>query len=64
MSSNRGLKGVPRAPTAPGVARAGRALAALREIGYKGWATAEVKGGNRERLADISRRMDNILGLA
>jgi hexulose-6-phosphate isomerase len=37
--------------------------AALREIGYKGWATAEVKGGNRERLADIARRMDNVLGL-
>lgn len=38
--------------------------AALREIGYKGWATAEVKGGNRDRLADIARRMDNVLGLA
>lgn len=38
--------------------------AALREIGFKGWATAEVKGGNRERLADISRRMDAVLGLA
>lgn len=38
--------------------------AALREIGYKGWATAEVRGGNRERLAEISSRMDNVLGLA
>ena len=37
---------------------------ALRDIGYRGWATAEVPGGNRERLADISRRMDNVLGLA
>lgn len=36
---------------------------ALREIDFKGWATAEVPGGNREQLADISQRMDRILGL-
>lgn len=33
---------------------------ALREIGYSGWGSAEVAGGNRERLAEISRRMDDI----
>ncbi len=33
-------------------------MQALHEIGYKGWATAEVRGGDRERLADISARMD------
>ncbi|MEM9281844.1 MAG: sugar phosphate isomerase/epimerase family protein [Verrucomicrobiota bacterium] len=37
---------------------------ALREIDFRGWATAEVGGGNRERLADISARMDRILELA
>lgn len=37
--------------------------AALAEIGYTGWATAEVKGGGRERLAEIARRMDAGLGL-
>jgi hexulose-6-phosphate isomerase len=37
--------------------------AALREIGFRGWATAEVGGGDRTRLAEISRRMDDILGL-
>ncbi len=36
---------------------------ALREIGYRGWATAEVKGGNRDRLAEISQRMDSVLGI-
>ncbi|NNE90363.1 MAG: sugar phosphate isomerase/epimerase [Verrucomicrobiales bacterium] len=36
---------------------------ALKEIGFKGWATAEVRGGNRERMADIAKRMDKILGL-
>ncbi len=35
-------------------------LAALKEIGYSGWATAEVRGGDRDRLAEISQRMDKI----
>ncbi len=34
---------------------------ALREVGYDGWACAEVGGGGKERLLDISRRMDRIL---
>lgn len=35
---------------------------ALREVGYTdGWIAAEVKGGDRERLADISRRLDDVL---
>lgn len=38
-------------------------LQALDEIGYKGWCTAEVAGGDRERLAEVSRRMDKILQL-
>ncbi len=38
---------------------------ALQEIGYtQGWATAEVKGGDRQRLQDISERMDRALALA
>jgi L-ribulose-5-phosphate 3-epimerase len=35
-------------------------LAALKEIGYSGWATAEVRGGDRDRLAEVSQRMDKI----
>jgi hexulose-6-phosphate isomerase len=35
---------------------------ALADIGYtSGWATAEVPGGDRQRLADISQRMDQVL---
>ncbi len=38
--------------------------AALAEIGYtSGWATAEVPGGDRRRLADIAERMDKALAL-
>ena len=36
-------------------------MAALREIGYTGWGAAEIPGGGRERLGEISQRMDRIL---
>ncbi len=36
-------------------------VGALREVGYQGWFTAEVGGGDRERLADIAARMDLFL---
>lgn len=36
---------------------------ALDKVGYRGWATAEVRGGGKDRLADISQRMDTVLGL-
>lgn len=37
--------------------------AQLAAIQYTGWATAEVGGGGRERLADIAARMDKVLAL-
>ena len=37
--------------------------ASLKDINFKGWATAEVRGGDRARMADIARRMDKILDL-
>ena len=36
---------------------------ALREIGYRGWGSAEVTGGDRNRLKEISERMDKIFSL-
>ena len=35
----------------------------LARVGFTGWATAEVKGGDRRRLAGIASWMDRILGL-
>jgi L-ribulose-5-phosphate 3-epimerase len=35
-------------------------MRALADIGYTGWAAAEVPGGGRERMAEISQRMDRI----
>ncbi len=33
----------------------------LADIGFTGWATAEIPGGGRERLEEIARRMDQVL---
>jgi L-ribulose-5-phosphate 3-epimerase len=35
----------------------------LAAIGFHGWATAEVTGGDRQRLADVSQQMSKVLGL-
>lgn len=35
-------------------------LTALKAIGYSGWGTAEVAGGDKARLTDVSKRMDKI----
>ena len=37
-------------------------LKALDEIGYHGWATAEVKGGGEKELRDVAERMNRVLG--
>jgi hexulose-6-phosphate isomerase len=39
-------------------------MKAIREIGYEGgWGSAEVAGGDLERLTDISRRMDRVFAM-
>jgi len=37
-----------------------RCMAELKKIGYSGWATAEIQGGDRTWLADVAARMDKI----
>ena len=41
----------------------GQVNAALEEIGYEGWASAEVGGGDRERLRTISAQMDRVFAM-
>ncbi|HWE39293.1 MAG TPA: sugar phosphate isomerase/epimerase family protein [Isosphaeraceae bacterium] len=36
---------------------------AFDEVGYHGWVTAEVPGGDLDALKDVVRRMDRVLGL-
>jgi L-ribulose-5-phosphate 3-epimerase len=38
-------------------------MRALREVGFRGWGTAEVPGGGRQRLAELAARMDKIFAL-
>jgi hexulose-6-phosphate isomerase len=38
-------------------------LQALADIGYNGWATAEVAGGGRKELQDVAERMNRVLQL-
>lgn len=38
-------------------------LKALAEVGYNGWATEEIGGGDEEKLKKISAAMDKVLGL-
>jgi hexulose-6-phosphate isomerase len=38
-------------------------LKALAEVGYNGWATAEVAGGGPKELKDVAERMNRVLGL-
>ena len=38
-----------------------RVMASLDEIGYEGWASAEVGGGDRQRMAEILERMAGCL---
>jgi hexulose-6-phosphate isomerase len=33
---------------------------ALAEIGYEGWMTAEIEGGDEAYLTDVAQRMDKI----
>ena len=40
-----------------------KVMAALGKIGYSGWATAEIPGGARARLAEIAMRMDKIFAI-
>jgi hexulose-6-phosphate isomerase len=39
-------------------------LEALAEVGYNGWATAEVAGGDKKELQDVAERMNRVLGLS
>lgn len=38
-------------------------LKALAEVGYEGWATAEVNAGGEDHLKKVSAQMDKVLGL-
>lgn len=53
----------PWVPIGEGTENWPEVLKALKEVGYNGWATAEVAGGDEKHLADVSARMDKVLQL-
>ncbi len=40
-----------------------KVLKALTDVGYEGWATSEVPGGDAAELKDVAERMNKVLGL-
>jgi L-ribulose-5-phosphate 3-epimerase len=63
LQNNEGLRTGFRTKLGDGSVDWKRVRAELAKINYNGWATAEVKGGGRERLADIASRMNSVLDL-
>lgn len=63
LHRNEGLRAGFKSELGEGTIDWAKVREALKSIGFQGWATAEVPGGNRMRLLDISQRMDKVLGL-
>jgi len=63
MGMNEGMRKGFAFPLGKGSVDWPRVRQELEKVGYRGWATAEVRGGGRERLAELSREMDQVLGL-
>jgi hexulose-6-phosphate isomerase len=63
VAMNEGMRKGFDFPMGQGSINWARVREELKKIDYRGWATAEVDGGDRRRLADISEQMDRVLDL-
>lgn len=63
VAQNQGLRQGFQTPLGEGSIDWPRVREELRKADFNGWATAEMPGGDRTRLADISARMDRVLDL-
>lgn len=63
IAMNQGMRKGFGMPLGEGSVDWGKVRSELAGIDYTGWATAEVPGGGRERLADIAAQMDRVLDL-
>ncbi|MCA9139428.1 MAG: sugar phosphate isomerase/epimerase [Planctomycetales bacterium] len=63
IAMNEGMREGFRKPIGEGSIQWDKVRAELAKIDYQGWATAEVKGGDQERLAEIATQMDRVLDL-
>ncbi len=63
VAMNEGMRKAFARPLGKGSVDWKKVRAELTRIKYQGWATAEVAGGDRTRLADIAAQMDRVLDL-
>ncbi|QDV47805.1 Xylose isomerase-like TIM barrel [Stieleria neptunia] len=63
VAMNEGMREGFRKPLGEGSIEWAKVRAELAKIDYHGWATAEVKGGDRKRLVEIAEQMDRVLDL-
>ncbi len=63
VAMNEGMREGFRKPLGEGSIEWDKVRSELAKIDYQGWATAEVKGGDRTRLAEIAAQMDRVLDL-
>jgi hexulose-6-phosphate isomerase len=63
IAMNEGMRAGFRQPLGEGSIEWDKVRDELAKLDYQGWATAEVRGGDRERLAQIAAEMDRVLDL-
>lgn len=63
VAMNEGMRKAFNKPLGEGSVDWAKVRQQLSKIEYAGWATAEVPGGDRSRLADIAQQMDRVLAL-
>ena len=63
VAMNQGMRAAFAKPLGEGSIEWSKVRRELANINYQGWATAEVKGGDRNRLAEIAKQMDSVLDL-
>jgi len=63
LQNDKGLRAGFRVKIGAGSVDWERVREELKKLDFNGWATAEVAGGDRQRLADIGARMDRVLDL-
>ena len=63
VAMNEGMRKGFAKPLGEGSVDWAKVRAELQKIDYRGWATAEVRGGDRQRLAEIAKQMNTVLDL-
>jgi hexulose-6-phosphate isomerase len=63
IAMNEGMRKAFKVPIGQGSVEWDKVRVELKGIDYSGWATAEVSGGDRARLAEIAKQMDQVLDL-